>query len=338
MSLRALRGSKHVASSQTTSNQAALNQSVQTDPNPYAYPLDQILASHPRSTNFRESVRFAIDSLQPKVVAIGTDDRIYIAGDSAVHIYGIEGGILQELALDEPATCMDVDDTGRIYIGYKDRVETISADGSSIERWTRLGSNSWITSIAVAGTGTGERLVYVADAGQKMVFVFSEAGALEETIVRLPVESQNQAMKPDAPDGAFIVPSPYFDLIALPDGGAWIVNPGMHRLLRISRGGEVVNWFGRSSADVDGFSGCCNPVNIALLPSGDLLTCEKGITRVKIVSPEGRLVDLVAGPDQFEVGNAAMDCAVDSTGRIVLLDPSAGAVRIFEVVDMEAGG
>ncbi|MBM3243119.1 hypothetical protein FJZ31_43220, partial [Candidatus Poribacteria bacterium] len=50
---------------------------------------------------------------------------------------------------------------------------------------------------------------------------------------------------------------------------------------------------GYLSMDIDGFCGCCNPVNFAMLPDGRFVTCEKGLPRVKIYDADGTFSGVV---------------------------------------------
>jgi hypothetical protein len=92
----------------------------------------------------------------------------------------------------------------------------------------------------------------------------------------------------------------------------------------------------------DGFSGCCNPAAFALLPDGGFVTAEKGLPRVKIYDAEGVFVGFVAGAEEFaEAGvvgydkgaagdaEGALDVAADSQGRILVLEPRTGRIRVF---------
>ncbi len=84
---------------------------------------------------------------------------------------------------------------------------------------------------------------------------------------------------------------------------------------------------------IDGFSGCCNPSHIAILADGSFVTSEKGLVRVKILNPTGKLKSVVAGPDQFDEETRGLDLAVDSENRIIVLDPKKRLIRIFEKND-----
>jgi hypothetical protein len=73
------------------------------------------------------------------------------------------------------------------------------------------------------------------------------------------------------------------------------------------------------------------------------VTCEKGLVRVKEYDEEGKLIGVVAGPDQLgwqaplrvcekpeDCHARGLDAAVDGQGRIYVLDQVRNVVRIFE--------
>lgn len=93
---------------------------------------------------------------------------------------------------------------------------------------------------------------------------------------------------------------------------------------------------------MEGFCGCCNPVNFAILADGSFVTCEKGIARVKIYAPDGSFVGVVAGPQQLVADGASRVCetvaqcqaggfdvAADNQGKVYVLDTIKGVVRMF---------
>jgi hypothetical protein len=73
------------------------------------------------------------------------------------------------------------------------------------------------------------------------------------------------------------------------------------------------------------------------------VTCEKGLPRVKVYSPEGVFESVVAGPETFPENAKAtfvkgtedcrlggLDAAVDSQQRVYILDLVANDVRVMK--------
>ncbi len=94
---------------------------------------------------------------------------------------------------------------------------------------------------------------------------------------------------------------------------------------------------------IDGFCGCCNPTNFALLPDGGIVTSEKGLNRIKIYGAHGGLQGVVAGPEHLATDRrlarrACDDCRIgysmpvasDVLGRALVLDVTTQRVRLFE--------
>jgi sugar lactone lactonase YvrE len=208
-----------------------------------------------------------------------------------------------------------VDDEGTVFAGMQDHVEVFSKDWKKTV-WVPPGEKAYLTSIAV-----DDRYVYVADAGSRRVWRYNKAGGE-------PLEIG----KKDWANGVrgFFIPSPFFDIDSGTDGSLWAVNPGYHALENYRPDGMPISMWEKSSFTIEGFSGCCNPSHFALMPDGSFVTAEKGLPRVKIHNLDGSLRCVVAAPVQFDDGVTGLDVAVDGEGRIYVLDPSRGAVRIFE--------
>jgi len=128
-----------------------------------------------------------------------------------------------------------------------------------------------------------------------------------------------------------------------PDGLLRINNPGRHRVEAYSFDGDFEGSWGKPTAAIEGFCGCCNPINLAMLPDGRVVTCEKGLPRVKVYNAVGDFDSVVAGTDSFpenakvgageaeaESALAGLDAAVDSKGRIYILDLVTGGVRVMQ--------
>ncbi len=246
-------------------------------------------------------------------VAAGCGDEILVSGDTSLLRFRSTGELIDSVALKSPARCVAAAGSGEIFLGMSDHVEVLGKDGKIRAVWSRISGKTIITSIAVSGDN-----VFVADAGMRLVWRFDLAGMLRGSING----------KINGGPG-FIVPSPYFDVLPAAGNRLWIVNPGRHWVQRFDFAGNPRGRWGRAGLEIDAFCGCCNPGNISMLADGSFVTSEKGVARVKIYGPDGKLRAVVAGPESFAPGTVGLDLAVDSRGRIMVLDPRAGMVRIF---------
>jgi hypothetical protein len=177
--------------------------------------------------------------------------------------------------------------------------------------------------------------VFVADAGNRIVLRYDPAGKLLGKIGK---------RDPGRHILGFVIPSPHFDLALTADGLLRVVNPGAHRIEAYTLDGDLEVFWGKHGEGIEGFCGCCNPANLAILPDGRFVTSEKGIPRVKIYAADGKFVGVVAGPETLAPTETILeetrpdhklpvfDVAADSRGRVLVLDPLAMKVRIFEKV------
>ena len=103
--------------------------------------------------------------------------------------------------------------------------------------------------------------------------------------------------------------------------------------------GELKVVIGHPSFKHDGFVGCCNPVAIYCLDD-DIITCEKGISRVKVVDREDQLKTVVAAPKTYKKfkHSIIIDLSVDNkTGNVLTLVQGFEDVFIFEKTKGDKG-
>jgi len=295
----------------------------------FTYDLTELRRTDPKSILYKEATdRIKLDLKEPLAIAVDHADRIYVAGDKAIHIFSSDGRRLSEITTGDTPRCLAVTKDGTIYVGISDHVEIYDSKGKPKARWASPAEKTVLTSIAVS-----EDNVFVADAGSRVVLRYDTSGKLIGRI------GKKDAAK-NIP--GFVVPSPYFDLAVAPDGLLRVVNPGRHRIEAYTFDGYLEFSWGKFSTAMEGFCGCCNPVNFSLLPGGGFVTAEKGLTRVKIYDADGDFVGVVAGPELFSrhdsicsqsgaanCNKGGLDVAVDSKGRILVMDPLTRDVRIF---------
>ncbi len=262
-----------------------------------------------------------------RAVCIGPQDGLYIAGDTSIAI--LAGGDRKTIELLAEPTCTAVLADGEIITGLGSRIAVLAADGRKLADWPALSEKSIFTSIAF-----DRDFVFVADAGLALIHRFGYDGKLVDSF---------GAADPQQDKPGFVVPSPYFDIAMGGDGLLRAVNPGRCLIEAWTTDGHREWAWGRRSVKLEDFSGCCNPVNIALLPDGGFVTVEKGLVRVKVYDGDGNFVGVAAGPQQLEwagpvrvcervedCGAKGFDVAVDGKGRIYVLDTVNNVVRIFE--------
>jgi sugar lactone lactonase YvrE len=285
--------------------------------NPYAYDLKSLSAGDSSRIMYTETQQFGTGLTAIHGIALDHADRIYVCGENGFEIYDPAGKIVSKSDLEGTVSCIFVDQGGRIYLGMQDHVEIFDHSGRQMMKWKTCGDNAIITSIAVTG-----RNVYVADAGNKVVYHYDLSGNLVQ---------KTGEKDPARGIPGFVIPSPYFDLGIGSAGELWVVNPGRHQFEQYNDGGDLISSWGISSMTLEGFCGCCNPSNFAFLSDGSFVTAEKGIERIKVYGPDGAFKCLVAGPDAFIEGTRGIDVAVDSKDRIFALDPEKKLIRIFSL-------
>jgi hypothetical protein len=273
----------------------------------------------PEMIGYKETSAFAVPFHEPRALAVDDADRIYVGGDRSVAILSPDGKKLSEIPLTAEPRCLAVGGPqhgapGQLYVGMTEHVDVYDPKGEHVATWPSQGNEALFTSIT-----TKDYEVWVADAGNRLVWRYDLSGKPLSPIGK----SQGEQ------GGEFVVTSDHFALAAGRDGLIYIVNPRLLRIEGYTSGGDRETKWGQGSPAVADFFGCCNPAHLAVLPdSGDFITAEKGIPRVKVYSRIGEFKTVVAGPPQLTGTPAAV--AGGHQGRVLVLDAQAARVRIFE--------
>jgi hypothetical protein len=289
--------------------------------NPYAFDLGLMQSSDSSMVLYKEIKTFNTGNMSFTGIAVDHLNRIFICGDDQVIIFDSAGKESGAFTVNGDPQCIHVTNDGRIFLGMKDHVEICDTSGKLLQQWESAGEGSLITSLAVSGQD-----VFIADAGRRIVYHYTDTGKMLKRIGE---------KDPARGIPGFIIPSPFFDLALGRNNELWVVNSGRHQFEQYNQEGDLMATWGQASLTLEGFCGCCNPSHFAILPNGNFVTAEKGIERVKVYNPDGKLRGVVAGPEDFMEGTIGMDLAVDSKGRIILLDPGKKQVRIFTLKKQE---
>lgn len=284
-------------------------QTQDNEENPWEYDLTALKKVDPNLLTYNELEPILLPFDELNALAIDDKNNLYVAADSVIRKYDQNKLKVLEFSLDEEVKAI-ANVSNKLYVGLVDRIEVWSTAGKKLQSWEPLNRRAIITSIVVT-----KESVFIADAGNKQVMQFEPDGKFVSAITA------------DRP--GFIVPSPYFDLAKDSNDDVWVVNPGKHQIVRINKDGSLSNVWGKTAWTIDGFSGCCNPTHITILPDGKFITSEKGLPRVKVYTPEGKLVAVAAEPQKFHEEVTGLDLATDKEGRIYVLDPLKKQVRVF---------
>lgn len=111
------------------------------------------------------------------------------------------------------------------------------------------------------------------------------------------------------------------------DNGIYVAENTRHRVRGYSREGRQLLEFGSRERDrPEGFSGCCNPMNVAFGDDGSVYTAESGIGRIKRFSADGSFIELV-GQVELVPGCKKVAISVSPKGdQVYMLDITRGHI------------
>lgn len=280
---------------------ARLGRSFQFDANGTAHtPVD--------FPQYTESTTINIKDQNVTAITVGDDDRIVLCNPDGLTILNAEGTTLQLIPLPFPPFCTAVSTNGTFYVGTEGRVAVLAPDGTLQETLLLPQSDARPSCVMIHG-----QHLFIADAQNGNLIQMDRSGHLVRTISNFTLFS-----------------SPGFDVALDHEGFIWANNPGERALRKYRTDGQLVTSWTRPGRDITGFSGCCNPTDIAMLKDGTIVTSEKHILRIKVLDPQGRVKAVVAGPEAFDSELLRVDIATDSLGRVLVLDSARQQLRIFE--------
>lgn len=294
--------------------------------NPFAYSAPKPELISPELLTHETVTEWSAPRRETKRVAVGPDGRIYLCAGNYVSVVTPEETLVLEFALPDLACCVAVAKDGQVFAATRNHIEVFDANGKRVAQWDSAGRKSWLTGLAV-----DDQQVFAADSGNRIILRYDRAGKL--------LGRWGEKDNGNAP--GFVVPSPYLSVRFHPDGLLRVNNPGRHQVEAYTLEGSFEGAWGRPSAGLKDFCGCCNPIAMAVLPDGRIVTAEKGIPRVKVYAADGHFQSVAAGTESF-VENAkacsdlndctrgGMDLAADAQGRIYLLDVVTNRVRVMK--------
>jgi hypothetical protein len=282
--------------------------------NPYEYNIDEFRAVDSTKVLYQETVNFKVEADDWGGIAV-SDSTIVVASANKLLKFDYRGKLISSHQLVDTATCVAVDANRQVWVGMRHYVVMYDWNGTLVKRWNSYGENAVITSLAVSGEN-----VYLADAGNRIVYHCNTTGQLEQKIGE---KDEHKGIP------GFVIPSPYFDVAIDDSDFLWAANTGRHVFENYNPDGSIRTSWGTTSFKIEGFSGCCNPAHFAMMDDNSFVTSEKGMPRIKLYDQHGQFSGVVAAPASF-TGSLAPDIAVDKQNRVIALDFERQQVRIFE--------
>jgi sugar lactone lactonase YvrE len=257
----------------------------------------------------------------PSIIASDPEGGFWAAGGTTLLRYETDGSLGKKIALPTEISAI-FRDKGSLLVATNQIVYQVDPQVGSYSELSRFGKDSMIVSIAVdAEAGR----IYLADAGTARIWVCDGGG-----VVRSTIDGASDIGDASAGSKGFIIPSPYFPIAVAPDGTLRVGITGRHGVETYSRDGRLLSAYYRPGTGPDDFSGCCNPVCLLDLGDGTYATYEKGLSRLKIVDAQGRLVELLSDGTETGLSFVGTRAVLLSDGRIGLLDRDASRILLFE--------
>ena len=248
--------------------------------NPYEYSVDEYRHVDESIIHYKETKNIPVGSRIASCIEY-YKDHLYLGGEGFLQVVNTSG-IEKNLFLIEGKPEGIKVNQDKISLIFENSIRILNHQGDEMNSWLIENPRTILTSIAIK-----DDILFVADAGNRRVLRFNSQGDL---LGEFEGKRESQA------GHGFIVPSPNFDLVVNSYGELWVANPGEHAVENYSDEGEMRGYWTKSSMQIEGFTGCCNPAEIAVLEDGSFITSEKGLVRIKIYNPSGELRSVVAPP------------------------------------------
>ena len=212
--------------------------------------------------------------------------------------------------------------TDKIIVAHPKHITVYTIEGKAEISWKLPDQKSAIQSLVLT-----PHHLFAADSGKHSIYRFDTDGNLDLTFG----------------EGFVVYASPITMTYSPYSGLLYIANPGKHRIEVFTPDGiykPELSW-GEPSVNLSGFAGCCNPIGLATLDDGRILTVEKSVSRIKIFKTNGRLDGVVAGSSILEAppqesGRTSpkpnqhyFAAVVLSDGHIAVFDFSFVVIRVF---------
>jgi hypothetical protein len=253
-------------------------------------------------------------------VAVDQRNFVYAAGDQEIKVFDDAGRLRRRWTTAKPSLAVAVSGDGRVFAGQAGQVEIFNSEGRLSGTWRDKERLGLVTAI-----GFSKGNVFLADARDRCIRRYDAGGKYLNDI------GKDNRMK------GFLIPNGVLDFGVDTKGILHAANPGKHRVERYAPEGELLGQFGRfDGRDPAGFSGCCNPTNVAVTDGARIWVTEKAGPRAKVYDSSGKLLEVI-GTRIFDPNCKNMAIAACANGRVCVADTVKLQIFIFEPRAGESG-
>jgi sugar lactone lactonase YvrE len=236
---------------------------------------------------------------------------LHAAGDSEIKVFDPAGKLVGKWPTQRPVLAVAVASTGHVYCGEEEQIEIFDPATKTARLWRDPKMLGRVTSIGFSG-----EYAYAGDAAGRAIRRLDRTGTVVNTIGT------------DNSKGGFHIPNGVISFDVDANGVIHAANPGNHRVERYSGDGKLLGHFGKFSfRDPAGFTGCCNPTNVAV--ADRIYVTEKGGPRLKAYGLDGQFVGVIAA-ECFDPNCKNIAVLAGSRGRVYAADPVRLHILVFE--------
>ena len=247
-------------------------------------------------------------------IAVDRHGQLYAAGDGEIKVFDATGRLQRRWPTARPVLSVAVNGDGAVYAGQLRQIEIFDSSGNPVNTWRDEKLLGRVTAIGFTRDG-----VLAGDAADRAIRRFDRAGRFVNDIGK------------DNRVNGLLIPNGVVDFAVDAHDTIYAANPGKHRVERYTPAGELLGHIGRfDGIDAAGFTGCCNPTNVAV--GGAIFTAEKAGPRVKAYDFAGNLLAVIA-TEVFDANCKNMSIAVDARDRVYVVDTVKLAILVFEPVN-----
>ncbi len=248
-----------------------------------------------------------------------------LKSDGSVIVFDANGKKLNEFktTIKGKASAIAVDKTDNIFVfGSLIGKKSVESRGRTIQVDTPIGIECLVYDtkgiqikeikladlVSATGARVADNKILVADTRSKMIAIFdAQTGEKKSAIENLRTCCG------------------ILDFSIRNDNEILVANLGAFRVDGFDLSGQSILSFGQRGNSINDFHGCCNPVSVAFLSNGGVVTVEKDPTRIKVYSKEG--AKKIEGIEELVKGCAYIPMTVDSNDNVYLASISEGIVK-----------